>query len=474
MAGLSAAITALERGARVSLCEKAPQPGGSAAISGGVIWSFTDFDRMQAEAPHGDPVLQWLVYEQADAAGKWLADQGVRLTPEQDNPALGRRERSMEPPQAIAALRDRFLSLGGELRLESALDTLIMDGGEIAGARLAVADRIVEQPVRAVVLATGGFQGNPELLARYVVDDPDSLYLRANPWSTGDGFLAALAVGAAPSAGLDTFYGHALALPPAGCSVLEFRDLTQWYGQQGLAVNLHGERFADESAGNSEHALNQRLARQPHGRGFYIIDGDILEAPAIHGKPTLTKVVIERARAKRSPMAVAETIADLCRQLEAFGVPAARLSRVIGEYNQAIESGRADALMPPRRRNRKALTRPPFHAVAVQASITFTMGGLQIDEQGRVLRRSAGTSPMASVPASRATVAAAPGPLAIGTDYRQTPIPGLYACGTDAGNVCHFGYVGGLVQALVTGRAAGAGAADHVGRRASSRLGSDA
>ncbi|MCC7081066.1 MAG: FAD-dependent oxidoreductase [Burkholderiales bacterium] len=466
MAGLSAAITALEQGVAVTLCEKAPQTGGSAAISGGVIWGFSDFERMQAEAPHADAALQWLVYDELDAARTWLASQGVRLSPAEDNPALGRRERTMEPPQAMAALADRFLSLGGELRLESALEGLIAREGAIRGVRLALGDRVLEEPARAVVLATGGFQGNPEMLSRYVVRDPDNLYLRSSPWSTGDGFLAAERLGASASAGLDTFYGHALALPPSRIPLFELRDITQWYGQQSIAVNIEGERFVDESDGNSEHALNQRLARQPRGRGFYIVDQDSVESPAIHGKPTLTRVVLERARARKAPMAVASTIEELCRELAGYGVPAPRLMRTIGEFNALIESGRGDELTPPRRRNRKGLRRPPFYAVAVQASITFTMGGLHIDEHARVLRRAGGTSPLASVPASRASFDTPVSPIAIGSEYRQTAIAGLYACGADAGNICHFGYVGGLGPALVTGRTAGASAAAFLERSA--------
>lgn len=462
LSGLAAAVTALENGAQVMLIEKAPELGGNAAISNGVIWSFSDFDRIRAEIPDGDPVLQWLVHDSIDAAWAWLESQGATLSPKITNSELGRNERTMAPPQAIAALADKFRRLGGEMRLQAGLDSLITQDGVIRGVRITHDGRTQDGAARAVVIATGGFQGNTELLARYVVRDPDNLYLRGNPWQTGDGFLAATQIGAAASPGLDTFYGHALTAPPARISKQAFRDYTQWYGQQSIAVNLHGERFADESHGSSEHALNQALAQQPRGMGFYIVDQELMDAPAVKGKEQLTRVIFERARAAKAPIAVADNIEELCRQLGAFGVPENRLFHEITQFNRLIESGHAGNLKPPRKRNRKSLSRAPFYAVGVKASITFTMGGLLIDERARVLRRAGTTSPLAPLPETRPSMATDAATIAIGADYRQSAIEGLYAAGCDAGNICHFGYMGGLGPALVTGWTAGKSVAGFV------------
>ena len=459
LAGLTAAITVLESGIPVTLFEKAPELGGTSTISGGLIWTYAEYDRIRTDIPAGDAALQWLVYDNIGAARSWLASQGATLGPHQEFIGLGRGPR-MDPPQAIAALADKFTSLGGELRLETALDSLITHNGVIHGVRVARDGRTQDEAARAVVLATGGFQGNPELLSRYVVRDADNICLRANAWSTGDGFLAATQVGAAASPGLDTFYGHALAAPPARFSKLEFRDVSQFYGRQSIAVNLHGERFADESDGNSEDALNQRLAQQPQGKGFYIIDQEILDSAAIQGHELVTRAIVGRAKAAGAPVFGADTIEELCRNLVPFGIPEKRLFREITEFNRLIESGQADDLKPARRRNRKSLRRAPFCAVGVKASITFTMGGLQIDERARVLRRAGGSSPSLASPTTRAfTEEENSLVVAIGSDYRQTAIAGLYAAGCDTGNISHFGYMGGLAAALTTGRTAGRSAA---------------
>ena len=77
------------------------------------------------------------------------------------------------------------------------------------------------------------------------------------------------------------------------------------------------------------------------------------------------------------------------------------------------------------------LDRPPFVAYSATGGITFTFGGLKIDEQARV----------------------------IGTDWR--PIPGLYTCGEMVGGLFHDNYPGGtgLVSGAVFGRIAGRNAA---------------
>ncbi|OGA42725.1 MAG: hypothetical protein A3G24_18225 [Betaproteobacteria bacterium RIFCSPLOWO2_12_FULL_62_13] len=462
LAGLTAAVTALESGVPVTLLEKGPELGGNTVLSGGMIWTFAEYDRIRAAIPDGDPVLQWLVHDTIDAARAWLARQGAILGPDQRcHDDIG-RGRQMQPPQAIAALADKFTFLGGELRLETALDSLIARNGVIHGVRVARGDRVDEEPARAVVLATGGFQGNPELLSRYVIRDPDNLYLRSNPWSTGDGFLAATQVGALTSRGLDNFYGHALAAPPARFTKLQFRDVSQHYGQQSIAVNLLGERFADESDGNSEDTLNQRLGHQPQGRGFYIIDRELMDCDEPHASGIVTRVIVERAKASGAPVVLADTIEDLCLKLVPFGIPEIRLFREISEFNRLIESGRADELKPARRRHRKSLSRAPFHAVGVKASITFTMGGLQIDERARVVRRTGGSSPSAAMPTTRAFTETDALSIAIGREYRQTAIAGLYAAGCDTGNISHFEYMGGLAPALATGRVAGLSAAGFI------------
>lgn len=459
LAGLSAAVTALQAGAKVTLIEKAPALGGTTCLSGGLIWTFGDYESARAKVPDGDPALQWLVFDTIDESRAWLQTLGVKLGP-MTAPVLEHgRGQIVEPAQMIDVLASQFSALGGETLLDTALESLICSGGVVRGVRTLRDGRIAELPGGAVILATGGFQGNHELLGRYVLDDPDNLVLRANPWSTGDGFIAAAQVGAAASPGLDNFYGHALAAPPARYSKFQFRDVTQYHGTLSVALNLDGVRFADETAGTGEEALNQQLARQRGGRGVYIVDDDAMERHPNQGTERITRSILARARSVGGTVIEAATLEALCKGLAPIGIPTDRALASLREFNTVMETGRADALKPGRLRHRNPLVKPPFHAVAVKAAITFTMGGLQIDERARVLWRAGGTSSFAEVPQSRAYADTDRSVVAIGSDYRQTPIRGLYAAGNDAGNISHFGYMGGLASALTVGRTAGANAA---------------
>jgi succinate dehydrogenase/fumarate reductase flavoprotein subunit len=459
LSGLTAAVSALEIGASVDLIEKAPEIGGTTVLSGGLIWTFRDYEQIRHDIPAGDAALQWLVHDSVSDARTWLEGLGAKLGPEES--LLGHGfGRIMDPPQAIATLASRFESLGGRLHLGTALHSLIVEKGVVLGVH-ALRDGVPVDFTGSVVLATGGFQGNPELLTRYVLPDPSNLILRANPWSTGDAFLAATQIGAAVSAGLNTFYGHALTAAPARYSKLEFRDVSQYYGQASVALNLDGERFADESEGTGEEVLNQHLARQRNGCGFYVIDRRLLESFPIQGLEVAIGTMIDRARHARAPIVEAQTLEELCTGLVPFSVPEAKALRTLRDFNAAIEAGRADELRPARRGRRTPLTQAPFYAVGIQAAITFTMGGLAVDDNCRVLWRSGTSSPLVNPPITRAFMEPAAGLVAIGSDYRQSPIRGLYAAGCDTGNISHTNYMGGLAAALTTGRTAGRAAASY-------------
>ena len=469
LAGFSAAVTALEQGAAVTLIEKAPEIGGTTVLSGGLVWTFADYEEARAKIPAGDAALQWLVCDGIEAGRAWLAGMGARFAPVE--PVLGHGSgQKADPAQLIAVLADRFAALGGELRLATAFESLTGTDGVVTGVRALVDGRIVVFPAGAVVLATGGFQGNTELLARHVVRDPNNLALRASYWSTGDAFVAATRFGAAASPGLGTFYGHALVAAPARYSRFQLREASQYHGILAVALNLAGHRFADETAGSHEEALNQHLAQQPGGRGVYIVDDSSMERPPVEGREATPRTILARARSLGAFVSEAPTLDALCRSFAPLGIPAEVALQSLQAFNAAMQDGAADRIHPARARLREPLVTPPFRAVAVQAGITFTMGGLAIDERARVLWRAGGTSPYAPVPVERA-YADLDGPvITLGNDYRQTPIHGLYAAGNDAGNISHFGYMGGLASALVTGQAAGRDAARVVTLRANGQV----
>ncbi|HLM77542.1 MAG TPA: FAD-dependent oxidoreductase, partial [Rubrobacteraceae bacterium] len=221
-AGLVAALRAVELGAWVTVLEKGDRLGGSFTYSSGYVWSYKDLRTFRLEAPGGDITLQKLILERLEDSLGWLEDLGVpALTRETGNPlTFGFR---LDPERTVAILADRIVASGGWILLNTALDALKKDPeGHIDRVQLASHGEGRTQMADAVILASGGFAGNPELVGRYVLRRPGRIRLRAHPWSTGDGFLAALAAGALTSAGLDEFYGRNVPAPPADFFPEEF------------------------------------------------------------------------------------------------------------------------------------------------------------------------------------------------------------------------------------------------------------
>ena len=447
MAGLCASVAALEAGARVVTLEKGSRPGGSMLLSGGLIWTFSDKARLRREMTEGDVALQELIVDRLEESLAWLARQHVRLGRQQDFMGYG-RGRLAAPPAMTEALISRVTALGGQIRLSTPLVELAGDGGEIRALRAMTDQGPVELEAAAFVLATGGFQGNAELLARYVTPHAHRLYLRANPWSTGDGLLAGTAAGAAVTPWLNTFYGHALAAPPARFGPDEFLDVTQRYGPLAVALNADGQRFADESAGTGEEFLNQAIVGQPGATAVYVVDAAIAEMSYFGAAPP--RVAIEEARERGGPVARAGRLEELCELLGEWGLPAHAALESLREYNAAITSGSSAALRPARLRNLFPLREPPFFAVQVRPGITFTGGGLAADTTMRVRQRSSSNSllPLARCPDD---------------EYQSRPVGRLYAAGCDVGGITGRGYLGGLATALVTGRIAGRAAASGQG-----------
>jgi succinate dehydrogenase/fumarate reductase flavoprotein subunit len=106
------------------------------------------------------------------------------------------------------------------------------------------------------------------------------------------------------------------------------------------------------------------------------------------------------------------------------GLHAPNLLATLAEYNEAVAEGTAAYLPIPRRDLDYPVINPPFYALAVTPGVTFTLGGLPINEHAQVLDRSG------------------------------IPLPGLYAAGADGGSIHNEQYAGGLCLGLVFGRRA--------------------
>jgi succinate dehydrogenase/fumarate reductase flavoprotein subunit len=241
------------------------------------------------------------------------------------------------------------------------------------------------------------------------------MLVRSNPGSTGDGFRLAASAGAAASRGLGGFYGHLVPDPLTAFEPEHYLPLTQYHSRYSILVDFRGRRFADESLG--DEVSNQVVLRLPGARAVLLCDEAVRREHVI-GPPYPHGQVIDRfavARSLGARLASADTIEGLIDAVAAWGVDPVGLARTLDAY---VNGGAQDAPLPAMPR---PLVEPPFHAVQVQPTITFPLGGVRVDSWGRVLDRDGGV------------------------------VEGLYCAGGDAGGLQGPRYVAGLALGLVFG-----------------------
>jgi succinate dehydrogenase/fumarate reductase flavoprotein subunit len=433
MAGLVSAVRALENDADVIVLEKGPQVGGKGVWSAGAIMVDEDED------PRVD------TYEPLEASVEWLEE--IEANVKEMTLEVPWTGIELDMPDFSQHMAGRIESMGGELRLETPFKELkISDEGEVAGAIARDDDGLLEIDAPNVILAAGGFNANEELIERYITEHTDEIVLRGDPWSTGDGFLAALEEDAKTTKGLSKFDGHPMIAPPAKFSPEEFEEATQYYGARAIALDRRGHRFIDESIDIFERPLIDAMAKRAEGKTFCVIGRDIYDDSWVNGS---VATMIERAKEFGGLVLEAETLDELCEKLSDHGVNGKRSLDTIREFNEAVEDDRGEQLDPPRGDHQEPINEAPLYAIEVRPGLTFTMGGLDVNHNAEVLSRSSSTTTLIDE-------AAHP------DHHFYKPIKGLYATGVEIGNP-NPGYyaAGGLSLALASGRIAGKHAADR-------------
>jgi fumarate reductase flavoprotein subunit len=305
MAGLVAAAEARRLGAEPLVLEKLDEPGGSMRLSSGVVWRHSDFERFRADCPDGDERLQRRLFERLDDDLRWLEALGAPVT-----------ERGTGNP----------LTTGLRFDPERLTAALVSAAGGGSAVRCGAA--LTELPDRApVVLASGGFGADRELLREHVTAEADHVFLRAAPGGTGDGLRLGLAAGGSVSRGIDEVYARLMPAAPARIAPTDLVRLSQLYAGHAAVTNEQGEGYRARTW--SEIDVAQWAARQPRARAWLRVDNSKLR---------------ERVRER--------TVGDMVDAAEAAGAPVRR-----GGDDVTVET---------------------------VAGITTTLGGLAIDTHAEV------------------------------------------------------------------------------------------
>lgn len=307
--------------------------------------------------------------------------------------------------------------------------------GRLVGLRAEGPQGTLELPARAVILASGGFQGNKAMVSRHIGPWLTQLRFSGTPRNEGDGHIMALEAGGVLT---HTDQWH---------TSLRNRHRINPYPrlQYGsIIVNTDGRRFVDEVALTKNHVSNA-LARQPGALGHVIFDegarGRMAEGYGIYlrdhihpGKavprvPVASVQEVEDYILKDGTMVRASSLGELAERL---GLPYKNLAATTEEYHQAINAGSPRGQAVPRSGEAYRLDQPPFYGIAVRSMLNCTLDGLKIDPRTRVLHREGGA------------------------------VPGLYAAGEIVGGFFRDNYqmiCGYLPVCMVLGRIAGQEAA---------------
>lgn len=371
---------------------------------------------------HGtnDPALvEALCSNSADAIA-WLSEQGIELTSVSSfgGASVKRIHRPVDSEgktisvgsYMIPLLQAKCEELGGEFIMNTTANEILTDANG-AAVGIAATDKngaAVTVNAKAVILATGGFGANLDMVVEYKPDLAGFMTTNA-PGAQGQGIDMAVAIGAG-TVDMDQIQIHPTV--EANTAALITEGLR---GDGAILVNAEGNRFTDE-VGTRDVVSAAEIA-QTGSYSWLVIDQAMADASSVI-----------QGYIKNGYTVTGETYEELA---EAMGVDAAAFAATMDKWNAAVAAGVDEEF--GRTSFANPLDTAPYYAIKVTAGIHHTMGGLTINPQTQVL---AGDG---------------------------TVIDGLYAAGEVTGGVHGGNRLGGNAVAdfVVFGRIAGEQAAAY-------------
>jgi fumarate reductase flavoprotein subunit len=435
-AGLMAAIEAADAGASVSVVESEAEIGGSTRLSGAYVvlcetplqpGARDELLEDLLESHHGDcqQDLSRLYVEESAATFRRLEAHGLRFARTFQFAHMRKPWAHEFSGEEMGGGAEIVMRLGAAARardIQIATSTrarrLLLDDGRVVGLRAERSGTDVRYRAGAVVVASGGFTRNAELIRNFGRPGAENILPLTGPGSRGDGLLMGMAAGAgvsymtlgvAPTSPADPETGKGVMVLYAGA----------------IAVNRRGERFCRES----ELYVDTCWAalQQPDAAFAQIYDHAMRETYA----GTMMGKVLTGFREIQAP-----TIEELAGRLgDEFGFDEAGIASTVARYNRQLAHGGDEdfqrAYLVGGSGEAPAIAQPPFYAALCRPGTTHFNGGLTVDASMNV-RGVFGDA-----------------------------IPGLYAAGEVTGGFHGAGYMSGtfMGMALIFGGVAGRSAA---------------
>ena len=415
--GLSAAIRAAQCGARVVVVEKMDRLGGNSRLAGGLLSTTSRFQRAlgqedktdhylhQAHSLHKytlDPGIFSRYIRNSGKYLEWLADLGLdmdnvryvmdsvamikdRLEPGPlNNPCYGP---GLMGSAVVDLLAGKLEEYGVILRHSTKVTKLLTnDAGSVCGLEAVGQDGTLTVNARSVIIASGGFGGNAEMLRRllpkYFSSDN---YIAHYCWlsTTGDGITLAEAVGAETGKMLSVGM-EALSHIPGAYSIQRISRCPI-----GVIINKNARRFiAEDDADDGEFAVDM----QPEGKVYEIFDANMLRMmhayaleKAQFGDPVPSFEELEadlRRESGEGKVAIAGTLDELAGFI---GCTGEALCQFVHDYNELCRDGYdPDFFKDPK--YLVPIETGPFYAVVLTRKFDVTMGGVSIGPDLRAVR----------------------------------------------------------------------------------------
>ncbi len=469
-AGLCAALAAHQMGTKVLLLDKCPKPsrGGNTRLSGGGFrfiysnvndlrpmlpdlsdaeaarlevgsYSSSDYydDVMRATEYAADKKLTRILVEESYSTVRWLTEMNVKWALSMRRHAVKLGEKIRFPAGRVMSVKDEgqgFIEMlfgtaentSIEIMYEAKMLGFLFDQKRtINGVSIQTSDGVKELKSRAVVLASGGFEANAEMRAKYLGPGWETVKIRGSRYNSGETLDMALRFGALAAG---QWSGCHAVLVNAEAPEVEAAHDQMYSYPYGIMVNINGKRFVDEGEDFYNHTygrLGREILRLPWRTGFQIFDSKVKH--------------LLRSEYSRGAGVSADSIEALGRKFP--GLNWENLVRTVKEFNEAVQDGpfeptKKDAkctqgISPVKSNWAQRLDAPPFYAYPVTCGITFTFGGIGITEKAEVV------------------------------DAEGKTIRGLFAAGEITGGSFYENYPGGsaLMKGAVFGRIAGLSAA---------------
>ena len=474
LSGLAASLAAAEAGKSVIALEKSNFTGGAANMGMSPLGIGT---RQQKEANflmtpaeawrkhmnfihwNGDARLVKKHYEKSASTIEWLEGMGVEFDHLITAYAVGENERAyatayptahcVRPegggtpgPRCAGAMIKKMTEhaneLGVNIMFETTGEKVIMEDGKAVGVIAKKGSETFEVRADAVIICTGGFGDNPELIKeRFGFEWGKDLFSFRIPGMKGDGIRMAWEAGA----GKSHMMMELMYQCPDNMTVWKFDGA---FRQPGLWVNMRGERFMNEDLAPNSTFTGNAILQQPKNVGISIMDTKMIKKYIKRGPDLLDHVhgndmfdgwdqtVADAEAAGYKYFHKADTLEELA---EKIGLPVDKFMETVEEYNDMCEAG-WDDLFEKDRHYLYPMEKGPFYALEFYAGAYGTLGGIKVNHM-----------------------------LEVETDDDQV-IPGLYSAGTDCcaiyGDCYPFTFAGNTMAfCLNSGRMAGENAAEY-------------